>query len=133
MGKNGWQERIFRAKTLAHDYPFAAEILNFYCTLAEFQERLYQRIDRASAVPNSDGVTGVSPVESAPTHLGGAHSEAKEQSPPPLVAGPPELSMLLASFPDFLALVEKNGPPHLADAARQLRSAPLETQTKLLN
>ena len=117
MGKNGWQERIFRARALANDYPFAAEILNFYCTIAEFQQSLYSRIE-AAAADNEDvrGGKGVSPVGSAP-----------------FVAGPPELSTLLASFPEFLALVENNGPPNLANAARQLHSASNGVQTDLLN
>jgi FdhE protein len=108
MGTNGWQKRILRAKALSGDYPFAAQILNFYCTIAEFQEKLYERIERAAFGKSS-------------------------QSKPAPVAGPPELSELFASFPSFLAVVEKSGPPNLADAARQLRSASVETQTQLLN
>jgi formate dehydrogenase accessory protein FdhE len=134
MEETGWQKRIFRARTLAQEYPFAAELLNFYCTIAEFQQTLYQRIERTSA-NNKDfsGATRVSPVESAPAHLGAAHSNAQEQDPSQIVVGPPELSTLLASFPSFLALIEKHGPPNLAATARHLRSAPGETQTQLLN
>ena len=134
MARNRWQERILRAKTLARDYPFAEEILNFYCTIAEFQEGLYQRMESAADGLKVRGATAwperaqasrnVLPVEG---------SSANQQHSPPVVAGPPELSALLASFPSFLALVENNGPSNLAEAARQLRSAPNETQTELLN
>ena len=118
MAKTRWQERIYRARTLAREYPFASEFLIFYSRIAEFQESLYERIERASA-NNKDGSgeTGVSPVEGAR----------------PIVAGPPELSVLLAGFPSFLALVVNNGPRHLADAARRLYSAPNEAQAELLN
>ena len=116
MGKPGWQERILRAKTLARDYPFAEEILNFYCTIAEFQEGLYQRMERAADGLKVRGATGVSSVDSGS-----------------IVEGPRELSALLASFPSFLALVEKRGPSNLAEAARQLRVSSAEAQTELLN
>jgi FdhE protein len=131
MGKNGWQERIFRAKTLARDYPFASEILNFYCTIAEFQERLYTRIESAAGGRKATGASGVSPVEIS--NIAAPPSGTVKQVPLPIVAGPPELSALLASFPEFLALVEKYGPTNLAEAARQLRSAPNEIHTELLN
>jgi FdhE protein len=134
MAKTGWQERICRAKALAREYPFAAEILTFYSKTAEFQEGLYERIEGACArYKDVGGATGVSPVKNAPANIGAAHSGAKKQNPPPIVAGPPELSVLLARFPSFLALVEKDGPPNLAEAARQLRASSGETQTELLN
>ena len=135
MAKTRWQERIYRAKTLAGEYPFASEILTFYSKVAEFQESLYERIESAASANNKDvgGATGVSPVKNAPVRFGPACSDAKKQNPPPIVAGPPELSVLLASFTSFLALVENNGPPNLAEAARQLDSASNEVQTELLN
>jgi formate dehydrogenase accessory protein FdhE len=216
MAKTGWQERILRAKTLSGDYPFAAEILTFYGTIAEFQQTLYERIERAAsgsntphfsgavsntdsannssraampgtteplinslsvipseaelrscngnsaksrdlAFPNSSRVAlpgpsrAATPETSPGRKSGVSTSDASEslqgrlsernsgpqQSPSnastPIVAGPPELSALLASFPAFLALVEKSGPPNLADAARQLRASSVETQTGLLN
>ena len=193
MGTNGWQERILRAKTLSGDYPFAAQILNFYCTIAEFQQTLYQRIERAASeganathrkslvesssdssraatsetspggnsaesrdlvfpkdlvfpTPSRAATSETSPgrksgvsIDSASESLQGRHSEresGRHEHPsnnPPVVAGPPELSALLASFPSFLAIVEKNGPPNLAAAARQLRAAPTDVQTELLN
>jgi FdhE protein len=162
MGTNGWQERILRAKTLSGDYPFAAQILNFYCTIAEFQEELYARIERAASeganpahrkplIESSSNSSRAATSETSPGRksgvsidrasesLQGRHSEresGRHEHPsnnPPVVAGPPELSALLASFPSFLSIIEKNGPPNLAAAARQLRSAPTEVQTELLN
>jgi formate dehydrogenase maturation protein FdhE len=138
MEKTGWQKRISRAQALAHEYPFAGELLNFYRTIVEFQQGVFERIERASA-NNKDagGATRVSPVGTIPAHMGAGHSDTndgdKSKNSAPLVAGPPELSVLLASFPSFLALVEKHGPPNLAEAARHLRSASGETQSHLLN
>jgi FdhE protein len=134
MAMTGWQQRISRAKALAHEYPFAAEILTFYRRIAEFQESLHERIDRACA-HNKDvgGATGVSHVKNAPLNIGASHSDAEKHNPPPIVSGPPELSVLLASFPSFLTLVEKNGPPNLGDAARQLRASSGKNQAELLN
>ena len=137
MGKNAWQERIFRAEALARNYPFAAEILNFYCAVAAFHQRLFQCIEHASANSNNVGtVMGVSLVERAPLHRRAADSSTDDPNKKDValfVAGPPELSVLLAGFPEFLALVEKHGPPNLADAARQLCAAPSKTHTELLN
>jgi FdhE protein len=42
-----WQKRIGRAKDLAAQHLFAAEILGFYARLARFQETLYRGLDGA--------------------------------------------------------------------------------------
>ena len=47
MANTAWQQRIRRAKHLAAQHPFAAEILGFYIHTARFQEGLYQRLEHA--------------------------------------------------------------------------------------
>jgi len=87
-----WRQRIRRAEQLAAKHPFAAEILGFYIQLARFQEGLYQRIERASG--------NIPVARSAPLDL-------------------PEL---LASFPQFLSLVEDKGPARLDQVAHDFRA-----------
>lgn len=47
MTKNPWQQRIRRAEKLAAQYPFAAEVLNFYIQLATFQQSLSEQLNGA--------------------------------------------------------------------------------------
>jgi len=108
MGKNGWRERIERAKALAEQYPFAKEVLSFYVQVATFQADLRERMEKLS-------------------------SGAARKSVVARVSGPPELSELIASFVPFLTLVEKSGPKNLAAAASELKAAPPELHTELLN
>jgi FdhE protein len=49
-----WRKRIGRAEELTVQYPFAAELLDFYGHLARFQESLSLRLDRAPAGGFSD-------------------------------------------------------------------------------
>jgi FdhE protein len=44
VARTAWEKRIERAKELAAQHPFAAEILGFYVRLARFQESLYSQI-----------------------------------------------------------------------------------------
>jgi FdhE protein len=106
MARDPWQRRIERAEELRRQHSFAAEILGFYVRIAEFQKRLYKRLDGISAVPFNS---------------------------PKASSGPPELPELLASFPDFLAVLEQHAPPRLAEYARALRSATDNERTALLN
>jgi formate dehydrogenase accessory protein FdhE len=108
MREDGWQKRIERAKRLANEYPFASEILNFYAKIAEFQQKLYETLERASR--------GAAKT----TSLGA-------------MAGPAELSALIAGFAPFLVLVEKCGPVTLSHAAHELHAAAQEKHTELLN
>ena len=85
-----------RAQQLAAQHPFAAEILGFYIDVARFQEGLSRRLKPGSAAPADT-----------------------------LLSARPEFAGLLASFPDFLALVEEKAPARFAQVARGLRrSAP---------
>jgi FdhE protein len=99
-----WQQRIRRADQLAAQYPFAAEILRFYIHVARFQQSLYQRLDSVSA-------------HKAPISL---HIL-------------PESVGLLANFPAFLSLVEKNAPASFAHVAHDLRNSSSDSWSNLLN
>lgn len=103
----GEKKRIDRAEELARQYPFAAEVLLFYAHIARFQQRLHDRMKRGSTT-RSDAVSG-------------------------LFTGPPELAEMMASFPEFLSVVEQNGPAALGEAARQLRGQSANAWTQLLN
>jgi formate dehydrogenase accessory protein FdhE len=100
-----WQNRMARAKELAETQAFAAEILSFYVPIADFQRKLYHRLERISAKSTAT-----------------AHT-----------AGPPELPELLATFPEFLRVVEQHAPHPLAEFARSLGSSCSEVQATLLN
>jgi FdhE protein len=104
MTESLWQQRIRRAETLAAQHPFARQILAFYTQIARFQQDLYRRLERASGHK----------VVSSPS-------------------GPPELPELLASFPAFLALVEKQAPARLVQVAHDLSQASSSSWTDLLN
>jgi len=97
-----WQRRTRRAEQLAAEHPFAAEILGFYIHLAQFQQSLHQRFERA--------------------HAGSVDLSA-----------PLELPELLSSFPQFLGVVEANGPARLAEVAHDLRNADSRSWSDLLN
>jgi formate dehydrogenase maturation protein FdhE len=62
--QNAWEGRIERASELAKQYPFAAEMLNFYREIAQFQETLYGRLEKISARESKPG----------PPELAGLHS-----------------------------------------------------------
>jgi FdhE protein len=94
-----WQRRIRRAEHLAKQHAFAAEILGFYIQIARFQEGLYQRIERVSA-------------SSPPSADSRSDADATE---------------LLASFPQFLALIEEKGTARLSQVAHDLRRSDPES------
>jgi len=106
MSQDRWQRRIERAEELRHQHSFAAEILGFYVRIAQFQKQLYQRLESASAASSNSANA---------------------------LTGPPELPELVASFPEFLAVVEQQAPARLAEYARTLRSIPEDDRTALLN
>ena len=83
MSQDRWQRRIERAEELRHQHSFAAEILVFYVRIAQFQKQLYQRLESASAASSNSANA---------------------------LTGPPELPELVASFPEFLAVVEQQAP-----------------------
>jgi FdhE protein len=94
VAKTPWQQRIRRAERLAAEQPFAAEILGFYVHVARFQQELYQKLERSPEKPTV--------------------------SPSSLPASPE----LLASFPQFLSLIEQKAPARFSQIAHHLRSSP---------
>ncbi len=131
-----WQQRIRRAERLATEHPFASQILAFYIHVARFQQELYQRIERASAHGTSNGSAGVSPAVGRGKVQGeprATHSPSGQQDVGSTNPGPPELPRLLASFPAFLALVEKQAPAPLAQVAQDLDHAGSDSWIDLLN
>jgi len=107
VANTAWQHRIRRAEQLAAKHSFAAEILGFYIHLARFQEGLYQRLESTSAASSA----GVPPaVELASRQLSGQQDAGAT-------------NILLASFPQFLSLVEEKAPARLAQVAHHLRSS----------
>ncbi len=119
MAITHWQKRIRRAEHLAEQHPFAAEILGFYVHVARFQEGLYQRLERTQRDSSA-----------------GAPSAGSGQAPPAVLLGQDRASRplsgkqdagatntLLASFPQFLSLVEEKAPARLAQVAHDLRSS----------
>jgi FdhE protein len=101
-----WQQRIHRAEQLAEQHPFAAEILAFYLRVADFQQKLSQRLQSVSA---SAGRT------------------------PVLLSDQPEFPELLNSFPQFLSLVEEKAPVSFAQTAREVRNSEAADWSELLN
>ena len=103
---DGWDGRIARAGKLAREYPFAAEILNFYANVAGFQKSLYQ-----------DAATEVAPLVKEPGTL---HDQLN-------------LQLALQHLPALFSLVEKHGPPGLAAVARDLRQQDQHKWREMLN
>jgi formate dehydrogenase accessory protein FdhE len=101
-----WHRRIERAEILARQHPFAREILTFYSTVARFQEGLFEKL---------------------------ASTADEKKRPATEQTGPPELPLLIQSFTGFLSVVEKNAPPRLTEAARELSSQNEEGWSQILN
>jgi FdhE protein len=104
VARNPWQQRIRRAEQLAAQHRFAAEILGFYIHLARFQQGLGQRVE-----PSSAGQTQV------------------------LLSARSEFAELLASFPEFLSLIEEKAPARFVEVAHELRNSPPGSWSDLLN
>lgn len=98
-----WQQRIRRAEQLTAQYAYAKEVLSFYAHLARFQREFQERLERA-------GIVGAQSASSA------------------LLT-----TDIVSSFPQFLAVVEANGPERVALVAHDLRTASGENWTELLN
>ncbi|HZC22944.1 MAG TPA: formate dehydrogenase accessory protein FdhE [Candidatus Binatia bacterium] len=88
-----WQRRVQRAHELSQAYPFAAEILDFYIHVAEFQEKLSAQ-------------------------LNGYAISQSELDPPELDAR--TATELATRFGSFLSLSEKYGPVTLAETTRPI-------------
>jgi len=93
MARPDWEKRIRRAQELAAEYPAAAQVLVFYSEVAAFQKQVFE----AAAAEN-------------------LHADAMQPLAAPLI-----VPVALKRFPALLELVDKKGPPGLAQAARELR------------
>jgi FdhE protein len=91
-----WEARIRRAEQLAARYSFAREILQFYRSVAAFQQKLSTDL-RAGAAGRK---------AFSPTSLRDAF----------------DISAILPHFPELLELVARVGPRPLATAAKELES-----------
>ncbi len=93
-----WDQRIERAKELAKDYPAASEVLSFYQEIVAFQRSLL---------------------------AGGDVARVYDSLPSENISFPDSLDLasLLPSFPSLLALVQRAGPPALAESAEELAQA----------
>jgi FdhE protein len=98
--KNGYDQRIERAKQLAKLNPFATEILNFYREIALFQKSLYKYLESSSYAPVGD----ISRLPETWDNL-----------------------VLLPRFQPLLSLTAQIGPKPLAELATDLSNAgPIE-------
>jgi formate dehydrogenase maturation protein FdhE len=100
--------RLQRAELLASRYPFAREILDFYRHVATFQQEFFKQL------PNRWGKQPVAP----------AGGDLRSQLRVPL---------LIESFGNFLAVVERRGPAPLAAQARRLRDQGATDWTHVLS
>jgi FdhE protein len=98
MKKTDWDKRIQRAVELAERYSSAAEVLAFYRHILEFQKTL--RADVASS--------------SSPA--GGDKAAFREQL---------NLDIAVQQLPALLALVQRTGPPKLAQEAAEIGAGKL--------
>ncbi len=107
MTVSPWQRRVHRAQELAAQFPFAAEILEFYVHVARFQEDFY------------GGLSVAIPRPAQPASL---QDEL----------GLEELKFLSSQFDSFLAMAESQGPKALAELSRELRGRSEEVWSELL-
>ena len=132
MAITAWQRRIRRAENLAAKHPFAAEILGFYIHTARFQEGLHQRLERASRDAVKSSAAGDSSAGVPPAVPSASSGQAEWASRP--LSGQRDAGAtrtLLASFPQFLSLVEEHGPARLARLAHDLRNSNPNSWTDL--
>jgi formate dehydrogenase maturation protein FdhE len=101
-----YDARIRRAERLNAVYPFAAEFLNLYRSLAGFQRALFEEVASSTKTSGS--------------------SDAG-------LRGDLDLTLLLPHFRGFLSLVEQNAPDALAKSARQISVLPSDSWVSLLN
>ncbi|HUI75185.1 MAG TPA: formate dehydrogenase accessory protein FdhE [Candidatus Acidoferrum sp.] len=107
MSASPYEARIRRAVLLETDYPFAAEVLNFYGHLTRFQRELYQQLAKDERV-------GASRF---------AGEALRERIDP---------EALLPNFGALLSLVEAHAPAPLARCASELKNDSEQSQRALL-
>ncbi len=97
MRSGKWDARIVRAGELASQYPSAAEGLNFYRHIAQFQKLLYAELENQCGTEQVARLPGTLQQEL-------------------------DLFVLLPRFAAFLGIIEKNAPPPLAHVALELHT-----------
>lgn len=105
MRRSEWDRRIRRAAELAERHSYAAEIINFYRKILEFQRTIYQRASSVSA-----------PVDTAPSGL-------RQQL---------DVEVSLAHLPALVKLVGQNGTDKLKYDARELAALSSEQRRATL-
>jgi FdhE protein len=107
MSPWSWDARIARAKQLAANFPFAAEVLAFYASIAGFQKELSAQIaSRRSSLPRRE-IGAPLRRDFEPTGL-------------------------TSQFPGFLSAVAAVAPAPLAAFARELATKPANEWEQLL-
>jgi FdhE protein len=105
---NKWDQRIERARELAEEYPFSAEILSFFSKLTAFQKSSYLELHSSSGHGNGRG-------SSLPAELDEAN-----------------LKLLLTRWRPFLAMLQREAPAGLAEFARGMDASDASDAAKLL-
>ena len=99
-----WDRRVARARELAEAHDFARQVLLFYIQLTNFQKTSYLRFDAADRGRNSL----------------------------PAALDDIDLAHLLTRWRPFLAMLETEAPPRLADFARQSKPGGTDAGAALL-
>jgi formate dehydrogenase accessory protein FdhE len=107
MSRSKRDRRIQRAEELAAAHPFAAEVLGFYKRAAVLQKSLYAQFENSGS--------------------GAAAAEAKA-----LREIRPDVDLLVSEFPEYLSELSAFATKPLAEAARELKSAPRVGWNELL-
>jgi formate dehydrogenase accessory protein FdhE len=95
MNDAKWDRRIHRANELASSYPFSAEGLHYYASVATFQKGIYGEIEKALA--DSPTISSDRPLRDEL-----------------------DFFLLLPKFPGFLSVIQQIAPARLARAAATL-------------
>lgn len=103
-----WPQRLDRARKLAADYRFAADVLRFYEHIAGAQKHVYSRVLTACGRD----------------HLRRPAGALRQEL---------DLTVLLPEMRGFLGVVEKQAPPPLAAAARELSARGSQAWIELLS
>jgi formate dehydrogenase maturation protein FdhE len=103
-----YEDRLQRAQYLATSHPFAAEFLNFYQAIAQFQKSLYNRIASTAATQPID-------------------------APPSPIRESFDATLVLPHFRAFLDVTQRSAPAPLADSARQVSTQPADSWIALLS
>jgi FdhE protein len=97
-----YDARLWRAEKLSAQHPFAAEFLQFYKHIAEFQKTLH-----ASFAASSGTKSSIAPASA--------------------IRDPLDLTVLLPHFRGFLSLIEQHAPQALRESAHQMSLLPSDT------